>query len=125
LGEGTSEVVIYARGTAYDKVYPNMQLLINGAAVASWSNVNGDNTPGYTKKYTYTSPKKITSWSQIKVTFTNDKAGRDLYIDKVSLDGATRETEAATTYTSVAKGSRCRSGYRRNPWMYCNGTIQY
>jgi hypothetical protein len=128
---GTSTIVIYAGGTQNGGTYPNMQLLINGKAVTSWSNINADGRKRLTQQYTYVSSTKVTAWNQIQVAFTNDKTGssgdRNLFVDKITLDGVVRETELSSTYSTGtwSQSTRCAPGNKQSEWLHCNGSFTY
>lgn len=126
-----STVTIYAAGTAFGGVYPSMDLIVNGTAIASWSDIRGIPQLRVFNKYTFVTPTKITSSSQVRVSFTNDASGskedRNLRIDKIVIDGVTYQSEARTTYStgSWLKGDGCASGYKKSEWLHCNGYFRY
>lgn len=119
-----SIIRVYAAGTSYANVYPNMQLLVDDHVVLEAFNVKGNPYTRMFSVYTYESPEKL-SPSQIKVAFINDKSRRNLIVSKINIDGIDYQTESRSVYTKYQDRSGCRSGYRRSEWLYCNGSFNY
>ncbi len=120
-----SDITVFASGTAYENIYPTMQLDVNGTIVKSW------NVTASPSAYIYNSPTKITK-DLIKVRFTNDrsnnKQNRNLFVDKITLDNVTYQSESPTTYSVGGlwnKKPACSAGYKSTEWLDCNGYFQY
>ncbi len=125
---------IFAAGTSAYLEYPRMELLIDDVVVKTFDKVDGDPALKPYSKYFYSAylPQPITDASRIKIRFINDDkdpvtgANRDLYIDKISINGVNYEAEASDTYsTGHWNGSNCESGYFNSENLACNGYIQF
>jgi hypothetical protein len=121
---------VYAAGTPSSNIYPTMQLLVDDKVVSTWTDVRGNPRTGSYVEYSFTSNEGVTA-NRIKVAFINDarRFGRDdrnLYVDKITVDGNVYETESSTTYSIGAyKYYMCRSGYQQSSILGCNGYFQY
>lgn len=60
---------------------------------------------------------------EVKVIFSNDASGRDVQIDYIQVDGATRQAEEQSTNTGVWSGSCGGAGY--SEWLHCSGYISF
>jgi endo-1,4-beta-xylanase len=110
-GGGSKSFVVRARGTAGGE---SISLRVNNTNVATWSlsttmqNFNASTTLS----------------GGITVAFTNDATGRDVQVDYIQVNGATRQSEAQSYNTGLyANGSCGGGGY--SEWMHCNGAIGY
>lgn len=115
-----SSIKIYAYGTAASGVYPTMELRINDLIVQTWS------VTGILQEYGYNHPAIVVA-NQIKVVFTNDAwtdADRNLFVDRINLNGVNYQSESPTTYTHYYNPG-CASGYLLTEWLWCNGFFQY
>ncbi|MBI4084777.1 MAG: hypothetical protein HY431_02625, partial [Candidatus Levybacteria bacterium] len=117
--EGSS-IKIYAYGTAASGIYPIMELRINDSIVQTWS------VTGTIQEYSYNHPTIVVA-NQIKVAFTNDAwtdADRNLFVDRINLNGVNYQSESPTTYTHYYNPG-CASGYLLTEWLWCDGFFQY
>lgn len=125
-----SVVKIFAAGTAAAGVFPTMNLLIDGAVLSTYQNIQGDANARTFIEYDYLSPTKL-SINQLKLQFTNDFAtateDRNLRVDKIVLDGIEYQTEAPTTNSTGTWDSAtgCSAGNKQSEWMHCNGIFSY
>ncbi|MBM4401715.1 MAG: hypothetical protein FJ044_00525, partial [Candidatus Cloacimonetes bacterium] len=113
-----NQVTIYAYGTPLGGVYPQMELRIDDATVASWT------VTGSLSTYTYTHTNPVVS-SQVKVAFTNDAYNppedRNLVVDKIMIGSQTFETEAPSVYSTGTwdAATGCAPGYKQSEWLAC------
>jgi hypothetical protein len=108
-----------------------MRLKIKGKAVKTWQGVKGNPSTREFQMFTYTTSQTLTS-RDIRIEFRNDAyisggEDRNLYVDKVVLNGQSLETEASTVLgKGVWTGTECTSAqYHRSERMACNGYFQY
>ncbi|MGI9429352.1 MAG: carbohydrate-binding domain-containing protein, partial [Bythopirellula sp.] len=123
-----SSIQAFAAGETGEE---QLDLVIDGSTVATFSNVGGDpsNRVFQTLNYTHTTNVTI---DQIRVEFNNNgvsSGGGDinLWVDKLVLDGTTFETEADDTFSvgSVLPGLGCTEGTLLTETLYCNGYFEY
>lgn len=127
-----STLVVYAGSSPVNGVYASMDLYVSNVKVKTWTNVKADEVNLKPLPYTYNSPTKLTR-SQIKIQYTNDATNsdrtqdRNLYIDKIVIDGVSYETEASTTYSTgvYTQSVGCIAGYKKSQLLSCNGYFQY
>lgn len=129
-----STIKIYAAGTPANRVFPTMQLLLNGHLAKSFSNVSGNPSIRPYAEYSFTIPVavKVTP-DQVRVAFVNDQYSgpnndRNLFVDKINIDGVDYETERSTTYStgswSISK-KNCAPGFFQTEALVCNGFFEY
>jgi hypothetical protein len=110
-GGGSKSFVVRARGTAGGE---SISLRVNNTNVATWSlstsmqNFNASTTLS----------------GGITVAFTNDASGRDVQVDYIQVNGATRQSEAQSYNTGLYANGSCGGG-GFSEWMHCNGAIGY
>lgn len=130
----SSTITVFAAGTPACGRYPNMTLNINGIDVMIAYGVTGDplsNTPIF-KTYQYTSSAKILP-SQVMVKFTNDNKkaekctdDRNLRVNRINIDGVDYMTNNPSVFgEGIYYRNKCREGFFRTDWLYCNGYFQY
>lgn len=122
-----STVEIHAAGTQGSGDYPRMRLLVKGIAVASFrvTPFQPGTWSGPTQVYTHKHPGKLSA-KDLRVQFYNDANGRDLFVDRIIVDGQSYESEAPTTFSFGSWGANgCGPGYKRSEWLHCNGYFQY
>ena len=110
LSAGTS-IVVRARGTAGTE---SISLRVNNTNVATWTLT--------TALQNYTASTTLTGG--ITVAFTNDATGRDVQVDYLTVNGATRQAEAQSSNTGLYANGSCGGG-SLSEWMHCNGAIGY
>lgn len=122
-GTAQSVITIYAAGDAADAVYPTMQLQLDGEPVYSWVAINADPARKPYKAYTYIANRTVNP-VEVRVAFTNDAVinghDRNLFIDKMIMDGITYEAESPQTFTTS-----CSQGYKKQEALYCNGYFRF
>ena len=108
-----------------------LELQIDGATVASFQNVGGDqaNRVFETFSYTHTGPVTV---DQIRVAFTNngvaaDGGDRNLTVDKISLDGTEYQTESPSVFSvgTALPGIGCTSGFIQSETLWCDGYFEF
>lgn len=125
-----STLSIYAAGQPAQAVYPTMQLVIGGKVVTAYTDIRGNYNNRQFIKYDYISPTKLSA-GQIQVDFINDDfingEDRNLYIDKIVLDGITHEAEAPNTLSlgSWNTATGCDGGYKSSEALSCNGYFRF
>ena len=110
-GGGTKSFTVRARGTAGGE---SITLRVNNQNVQTW-------TLG-TSMQNYTASTSLSGG--ITVAFTNDGGSRDVQVDYIIVNGATRQSEAQTYNTGLYANGRCGGG-SNSEWMHCNGMIGY
>ncbi len=125
-----SMITVYAAGTPSSDIYPTMQLLIDDKVVSTWTDVRGNYKTGEYLRFSFTSAEEVSA-NRVKVAFVNDASrfgidDRNLYVDKITIDGQPYETELSTTYAVGSyKKFGCRDGFTRSIILSCNGYFQY
>ncbi|HEY5806568.1 MAG TPA: endo-1,4-beta-xylanase [Povalibacter sp.] len=111
LSSPGNSIVVRARGTAGTE---SVSLRVNNTNVATWTMT--------TALQNYTASTSLTG--AIAVAFTNDTTGRDVQVDYIIVNGATRQAEAQSSNTGVYANGSCGSG-SFSEWMHCNGAIAF
>lgn len=129
-----STIDIYAYGTQSSRVYPRMDLIINGRLLKRWENVNKNSFFNPYKKYSYIYSRKLIAGDEVAVGYSNDdntgnnNGSRNLRIDKIVIDEKIYQTEATTVYSSGTwynSANKCLSRYAKSEWLNCNGSFTY
>lgn len=127
-GSGGSTFEIFAAGETNEET---LELLIDGASVATFANVGGDAANRVFETFTYTHPS-VVSVDQVRVAFTNNgntSSGGDknLRVDKLILDGTTYEAEAPDTFStgSWTAATGCAAGAKESEYLYCDGEFEF
>lgn len=124
-GEPTGSVIeITARGSTGAE---QMQLLIDGVAVATFDEVSSEGDV-----YAYRAATAVTA-DQVRVAFINDLfdpvAGtdRNLTVDRIAIDGRVFETEAPGVFSTGTwrDGEGLGQGFGRGDTLSANGYFQY
>jgi GH35 family endo-1,4-beta-xylanase len=103
--------VVRARGTAGTE---SISLRVNNTNVATWTLT--------TSLQNYSASTSLTG--SIQVAFTNDATGRDVQVDYLIVNGATRQAEAQSFNTGAWVNGSCGGG-GFSEWMHCNGLIGF
>src|SRR5688572_19405038 len=109
--QGTSTIVVRARGTAGGE---SISLRVDNSNVATWTMTTSYQTFSATTNLTGT----------VAVAFTNDANGRDVQVDYIIVNGATRQSENQSSNTGVYANGSCGGG-SNSEWLHCNGAISY
>jgi hypothetical protein len=110
-GGGTKSFTVRARGVAGGE---SITLRVNNQNVQTWT--LGTSMTNYTASTTLS--------GGITVAYTNDATGRDVQVDYIIVNGATRQSEAQSYNTGLYANGRCGGG-SNSEWMHCNGAIGY
>jgi arabinoxylan arabinofuranohydrolase len=109
--QGTSTIVVRARGTAGGE---SITLRVDNSNVATW-----------TLSTSYQSFSASTNLSGgLTVAFTNDGGSRDVQVDYIIVNGETRQSENQSFNTGLYANGSCGGG-SNSEWMHCNGAIGY
>jgi glucose/arabinose dehydrogenase len=120
---------VYTAGTTGSEA---VQLLIDGAVVASWTNVRVYDANRQFQGFFYTAESEV-AIDRVRVQFVNDGqapngVNRDLYVDGVTLDGYKYESEATSVYSTgvwdEATGGAL-PGFRQSEILSYNGYLQF
>ena len=111
LSSSGNSIVVRARGTAGTE---SVSLRVNNTNVATWTMT--------TALQNYTASTNLTG--AITVAFTNDATGRDVQVDYIIVNGATRQAEAQSSNTGLYANGSCGGG-SFSEWMHCNGAIAF
>lgn len=129
-----SKLQIYAAGAGANGEYPTMEVYINNSLVRTFTQIRGYMTSNIYEVYSITMPTPISA-DQVRIAFVNDFSidhieDRNLYIDKIVIDGVNYPTVASDTYTTGTNlgnaDGTCTSGdiTTRNV-LNCNGYFQF
>jgi hypothetical protein len=110
-GGGNKTIVVRARGTAGGE---SISLRVNNTNVATWSLS--------TSMQNFTATTSLSGG--ITVAYTNDATGRDVQVDYIQVNGATRQSENQSYNTGVYANGSCGGG-SNSEWLHCNGMIGY
>jgi hypothetical protein len=128
-----STITIYAAGTPAEGVYPTLVLQIHNLKNNTWKTVKTfTSVSSLLNELVYTH-NTLVQPKDIRVRFTNDrylaKKGQDrnLYVDKINLNGVDIETEKATTFSTGSWSSTdgCADGFKQSEWLHCNGYFEF
>jgi GH35 family endo-1,4-beta-xylanase len=111
VSNSANSIVVRARGTAGSE---SVSLRVNNTNVATWTLT--------TALQNYTASTSLSGG--ITVAFTNDGTGRDVQVDYIVVNGATRQAEAQSSNTGVYANGSCGGG-SFSEWMHCNGAIAF
>lgn len=124
----TLPITIRAAG---DRGEEQLELQIDGVAVATWDNIGGNAFAGEFLSFTY--DVDGISADQIRVVFTNDLydpangIDRNLRVDNIIVDGTTFETESSDVFSTgtwlAADG--VTPGFRESETLHANGYFQF
>jgi hypothetical protein len=110
-GGGSKSFTVRARGVAGGE---SITLRVNNQNVQTWTLTTG--MTNYTASTTLS--------GGITVAYTNDASGRDVQVDYIIVNGATRQSEAQSYNTGLYANGSCGGG-SNSEWMHCNGAIGY
>ena len=110
-GGGSKSFTVRARGTVGGE---SITLRVNNQNVQTWT--LGTSMQNYTASTTLS--------GGITVAYTNDSGSRDVQVDYIIVNGATRQSEAQSYNTGLYANGRCGGG-SNSEWMHCNGAIGY
>ncbi len=123
-----STIEIRAAGATGEE---DLELRIDGVAVATWQSVAGDFDARIFESLVYQHPEAVDA-NQIQVAFTNDgltaqQQDKNLRVDGITVDGVVFESEdpgVLSTGTWTAD-SGCGPGFKQSEVLACNGFFQY
>jgi hypothetical protein len=110
-GGGSKSFTVRARGTAGGE---QIRLRVNNTTVQTWTLT--------TSMQNYTASTTLSGG--ITVEYFNDGTNRDVQVDYIIVNGATRQSEAQSYNTGLYANGRCGGG-SNSEWMHCNGQIGY
>ncbi len=121
-------IEIFAAGATGEET---LELQIDGATVATFTNVGGDFSSRAFQQLSYVHPTDVTA-NQIRVAFNNNgvsTGGGDmnLHVDRIEVNGTSFETEAPSVFSvgTAVFGVGCTSGFIQDETLWCNGYFQY
>ena len=107
-----------------------MSLSVDGADIQTYDDVQGNFAGRQFVRYDYVSATKLTV-DQIRFNFLNDSLingeDRNLYVDKIVLDGTVYESEGPGIYSlgSWSADTGCAAGYKASETLSCNGYFMF
>ncbi len=111
-GSATHDFILRARSTDGQG---HVNLIVDNQVVAGWT--LGTSMSNY-------SVNNVNIQGDIEVEFDNDDAtNRDVQIDYLSVDNASRQAEDQGTNTGVWQDDSCGGSY--SEWLHCNGVIEF
>jgi glucose/arabinose dehydrogenase len=121
-------IQIHAAGETGEE---QMELLIAGQSVATFSNVGGNASTGVFEAFTYNHPTAV-AINDVRIAFTNDAyiegvLDRNLRVDAVLIEGVRHETESAATFSTgtYIPGPGVVPGYHESEYLHAGGYFQY
>ncbi len=111
VSNSANSIAVRARGTSGSE---SISLRLDNTTVATWTLT--------TSFQTYSVSTNLNG--AITVAFTNDATGRDVQVDYIVVNGATRQAEAQTVNTGVWANGSCGGG-SLSEWLHCNGFIGF
>jgi hypothetical protein len=105
-----NSIEVRMQGTAGSE---SVSLQVGGTTVNTWTLT--------TSTASYTETTNLSG--EIRVAFTNDASGRDVRVDYIRVNGATRQAEDQQTNTGSYNGGCGLGSY--SEWMYCGGYISF
>ncbi|MFK7767572.1 MAG: carbohydrate-binding domain-containing protein [Mariniblastus sp.] len=125
-----SAVQIFAIGETGQESF---QLKVDDQVVATFDNVGGNLETGEYQEFLWTTDDRILSADQIRVEFINDSfdpvtgVDRNLYVDKIRLDGVVYESESPSTFSTGmwADGGLTGPGFFETEQLNINGSFIY
>ncbi len=111
VSNSANSIAVRARGTSGSE---SISLRLDNTSVATWTLT--------TSFQTYSVSTNLNG--AITVAFTNDATGRDVQVDYIVVNGATRQAEAQTVNTGVWANGSCGGG-SLSEWLHCNGFIGF
>src|SRR5688500_533039 len=111
VSNSANSIGVRARGTAGSE---SVSLRVDNTNVATWTLT--------TSLQNYSASTNLTG--AITVAFTNDTTGRDVQVDNIIVNGATRQAEAQSYNTGLWANGSCGGG-GNSEWMHCNGVIGF
>ncbi|MCA9196662.1 MAG: DUF4347 domain-containing protein [Planctomycetales bacterium] len=107
-----------------------MQLLVGGQVVQTWSNIGGNADSGQFQ--TFTANLNGVSANDVRIAFTNDfydpATGVDynLRIDRIEVDGEVFQTEDPSVYsTGTWDAGGLTPGFKQSEYLHSNGYFQF
>ena len=121
-------IEIFAAGDTGEET---LELQIDGATVATFTNVGGDPGNRVFQQFSYVHPTDVTA-DQVRVAFNNNgvaTGGGDinLHVDRIEVNGTSFETEAPSVFSvgTAVFGVGCTSGFIQSETLWCDGYFQY
>ena len=122
-----STVSIFAAGAAGDEAF---QVKVNDQVVATFNDVGGDPSTRTFNQFDFTTDAAITA-DDIRVQFINDAfdpetgLDRNLFVDKIVVDGDTFETENASVFSTgiFRDGGVTEPGFLQTEELNVNGSF--
>lgn len=106
-----NDIQVRMRGTAGTE---RVSLTVGGVVVDTW-------TLG-TALQTYSASTEL--GGELRVEFTNDASGRDVFVDYVVINGAVLQAEDQDDNTGAWGNSACGGG-TLSSWLHCSGSIGF
>lgn len=123
-----SDIEIRAAGTTGTE---QMELRIDGIAVASFNVDGGDPFNSIYQTFSYQHATTVTI-DQLQVAFTNDGntsggEDRNLRVDGITLDAVVYESEHPSVFSTGTwtPTDGCTPGNKSSEWLHCGGHFQY
>ena len=110
IGQAINTIEVRMLGVAGTE---SVSLQVGGTTVRTW-------TPTTTMA-SYTVTTNLSG--EVRVAYTNDATGRDVRVDYIVVNGATRQAENQQTNTGSYSGTCGGGSY--SEWMYCSGYISF
>jgi peptidoglycan/xylan/chitin deacetylase (PgdA/CDA1 family) len=109
-GTGSNTIVVRAKGTAGSE---QINVRVDNTTIGTFTLTTG--------MANYTASTNNTG--NVNVQYFNDASGRDVQVDYVTVNGATRQAENQSSNTAVYQNGAC--GGSNSEMMHCNGIITF
>ena len=120
-------VDIFAAGATGEET---MAVEVDGQTVQTWTNIGGDYDGGEFQQFTY--DEDGITVDRIRVTFVNNGltsggADKNLRVDRIVVDGATFQAEAAGVFSTGTwtPDNGCGHGFKASEFLHCNGYFDF
>lgn len=122
-----STVQVFAGGTTGQE---QIQLIIGGDVVASYSGLGDGADAGIVRTFTYQTPDTISA-DDVRIEFVNDFVGadgrdRNVRVEAIAIDGQRFETNSPDVFsTGTFTDTGLQPGFGRGNYLQVNGFFQY
>jgi Ca2+-binding RTX toxin-like protein len=117
-----NDLVIYARGTPYNSVYPTMEVWIDGVKVQTFT-VDATSYTAYVVNVSANTTAK-----EVAAVFTNDEQARDLYVDRIEFNGQAIKGNDPGAIFDYGTGASARDDfntYAASSGLWGNGAMRF
>lgn len=120
-----NRIEVHTRGTALNDIYPQLDVFVNGQKISQ-----SIQTSEALQQFSLNTDLPINT---LELKYINDAyqenpfIDRNVFVDKVVINGVSFETEDSTVYSIGSWNAQtgCSPGYKSSEWLHCSGSITY